>query len=433
MGYYAPPPIWNVVEEHLAEAGFLWAQREGALVSPRHTIAEVAAGPEERLAAHLEGVAIAGAAADEALLAPALAGGDAGLAAAAAAVLAAAGRLDPVRAALPAAPDGGRALAGALGLALAPAGVAAVSAWLSDPAPAVQAVAVRALGARRAAPAAEVRALLASGDASVRAAALGAAHVLGDAARPAIDAGLADADPAVRDAAIEAGLRLGLRAAWATCQRAADAGAATPLVLEVLAASGDAADVERIAAAAEQPALRRAALFAAGLSGTLRGADVCAAWLGDPASLRTAAEGLGAVAGLAVAGPFEAAEPDPADALPDLEAEDLDAPALPAEDSALPYPDVERLAAAWRERRGALAAGGRWLLGRPWTAPDALAAVRSGPARRRHALARELAIRTRGGWQLDTRAWARDQLRAQAAPLPAGGDPGLPFAKLLRA
>jgi uncharacterized protein (TIGR02270 family) len=426
----APAPIWDVVEEHLAEAGFLWRQWEAALASPRYTIAEVAEGPEERVLAHLDGVAVAGAAADEALLAPALAGEDTGLAAAAAAVLAAAGRLDPIRAAVsPDAPAVARAIARALGLCLAPDGAAALGAWLRGGDPALQAVALEALAFRRAAPTEDVRALLASPDAAVQAAALAAAPALGDAARPAIEAGLSSPVPAVRDAAIEAGLRLGLRAAWTTCQRAADAGAATPLVLEVLAASGDPADVERIAAAAKDAALRRAALFAAGLSGTLRGAELCAQHLEDPAALRTAAEGLWAVTGLAVAGPYEAAEPDPTEILDEV---DLDAPSLPPEDSALPYPDAEPLALASRDRRSTLPAAPRLLLGRPWSPAEALARVWDGPTRRRHALARELAVRSRGAWRIEARGWARHQLADRARALPASADLGLPFARLLR-
>jgi uncharacterized protein (TIGR02270 family) len=430
MARPAPAPIWDVVEEHLDEAAFLWTQWEAALASPRYTVAEVAAGPEERLTAHLEGVAVAGAAADEPLLVPALAGEDAGRTAAAAAVLAAAGRLEPVRAALRAdAPEPHGAVARALGLRLAPEGAAVLTGWLRDGAPEAQAVALAALAFRGAAPAAEVRALLTSSHAAVRAAALTAAPALGEPARPAIEAALSAVEPAVRDAAVEAGLRLGLRAAWAACQRAADAGAATPLVLEVLAASGDPADVERLAAAASLPALRPAALFAAGLSGTLRGAEVCAEYLGDPDSVRTAAEGLWAVTGLAVAGPYAAAEPDPTEAPPPAAGA---GPAVPAEDSSLPYPDAELLALAFRDRRGGLAPGQRFLFGRPWTPEDAFAALVGGPTRRRHALARELAIRSRGSWRLETRAWARDQLRAQARPVPPGADLALPFSRLLR-
>ncbi len=428
-----PAPIWDIVEEHLDEAAFLWKQWESALASPRYTIAEVAAGPEERLVAHLEGVAVAGPDADEALFAPALAAKDAGRVAAAAAVLAASGRLDPVRAAIrPDGPDACRAIARALALCLGPGRDAAAAAWLRDGDPAAQTVALEALAFRGTAPAADVRVHLGARDPAVLAAALAAAPLLGDAARPAIEGALSSAEPAVRDAAIEAGLRLGLRSAWVACQQSADAGTPTPLVLEVLAASGEAADVERIVSAARLPALRSAALFAAGLSGTLRGAELCAAHLGDAAVVRTAAEGLWAVTGLAVEGPYAAPEPDPTMDLPPFDREELDTPALPAEDGALPFPDAELIALHFRDRRGALTPGQRYLFGSPWTAEDAAHAVCTGPARRRHALARELAVRTRGSWRIEARGWARDQLRAQAERKLARPDLALPFSRLLR-
>jgi uncharacterized protein (TIGR02270 family) len=260
-------------------------------------------------------------------------------------------------------------------------------------------------------------------------AALAAAHLAGEAARPAVEGALSAPDVALRDAAIEAGLRLGLRSAWLACQQAADATAATPLVLEVLAASGEPADVERIAEATKVPALRRAALFAAGLSGTRRGAELCAERLTDETVVRTAAEGIWAVTGLAVEGPYAAPEPDPSMGL-----DDLDAPALPPEDGALPYPDAELVALSFRDRgRPALAPGQRYLFGKPWTAQAALLALHAGPTRRRHALARELSIRSRGEWRLETRGWAHDQLRGQAGrPLAPGADLALPYSRLLR-
>jgi len=434
MARGAPPPIWDVVEEHLDEAAFLWTQWEAALASPRYAIAEVAAGPEERLVAHLDGVAVAGEAADERLLVPALTGRDPGRVAAAAAVLAAAGRLAPVRAAVRAdAPGAAGAIARALGLALSAGAEPALVRWLDDADPAAQAVALDALAFRGAAPAPDVRALLAAADPKLRAAVLRASPILGDGARQAVEASLDDADPSIRDAAVEAGLRLGLRSAWAACQRAADAGRPTALALEVLAASGEPADVERIAAAARVPVLRRAALFAAGLSGTVRGADLCAAHLEDEQVARTAAEGIWAVTGLAVEGVYAAREPEGAEEPVPLAAEKLDSPALPPEDAALPFPDAEMISLHWRDARGRLAPGPRLLFGAPWAAEGALRAFAQGPTRRRHALARELSVRSRGEWRADTRAWARDQLRAQGERrLTVRADLGLPFSRLLR-
>jgi hypothetical protein len=73
------PIRWDVVEEHLDEAGFLRQLWEEALRSPVYTLAEIAAGPEERMLAHLDGLVVAGRRAAEKLLLPALGGDDAGL------------------------------------------------------------------------------------------------------------------------------------------------------------------------------------------------------------------------------------------------------------------------------------------------------------------------------------------------------------------
>src|SRR3954447_14562074 len=64
---------WDVYEEHLAEAGFLWSQWVQDSRAPNYTMAEVQAGPEERLIAHLDGLVLGGAAVREKLLQPALA------------------------------------------------------------------------------------------------------------------------------------------------------------------------------------------------------------------------------------------------------------------------------------------------------------------------------------------------------------------------
>ena len=60
------------MEEHLEEAGFLWTQWERSLDAADYTLAEVAAGDERRLLAHLDGLALGGAEVAEELLLPAL-------------------------------------------------------------------------------------------------------------------------------------------------------------------------------------------------------------------------------------------------------------------------------------------------------------------------------------------------------------------------
>src|SRR6266487_4537415 len=70
------PQRWDVYEEHVDEAGFLWTQWMLANRAADRTIAAVEAGPEERLRAHLDALVIGGAPVRERFLLPALGSGD---------------------------------------------------------------------------------------------------------------------------------------------------------------------------------------------------------------------------------------------------------------------------------------------------------------------------------------------------------------------
>lgn len=68
-----PEPLWDIVEEHLDEAEFLWELWEHSLVSPKYTMAEVEAGPRARLDAHIDALVAHGQEVAETLLLPVLA------------------------------------------------------------------------------------------------------------------------------------------------------------------------------------------------------------------------------------------------------------------------------------------------------------------------------------------------------------------------
>src|SRR5262245_29573732 len=72
MPYTPPQPRWDILEEHLDEAEFLWGMWEHALRAPNYDLDEVARGPEERLLAHLDGLVAGGPAVAPRLLVPAL-------------------------------------------------------------------------------------------------------------------------------------------------------------------------------------------------------------------------------------------------------------------------------------------------------------------------------------------------------------------------
>src|SRR5436305_8308936 len=91
--------VMEIVEEHLGDAAFLAARWESALEAYDETPESVLEGDEERLIANLDGLRVAGVAAADALLMPALEGDDAGQVFAAAWTLAGSGA-PPARAAL---------------------------------------------------------------------------------------------------------------------------------------------------------------------------------------------------------------------------------------------------------------------------------------------------------------------------------------------
>jgi uncharacterized protein (TIGR02270 family) len=66
--------LWDVIDEHLCEASFLYEQLEGQLEHPLLSLAEVARGVESRLLAHLDGLVVGGDITAERVLVPALSG-----------------------------------------------------------------------------------------------------------------------------------------------------------------------------------------------------------------------------------------------------------------------------------------------------------------------------------------------------------------------
>jgi uncharacterized protein (TIGR02270 family) len=236
----------------------------------------------------------------------------------------------------------------------------------------------------------------------------------------------------IRDAAIESGLVLGLRAAWSVCQKVVEAKApGAELAMLALALGGDGTDFERLLQAAFIESLRPAALFALGFTGRAAAVEACLPHLHDPKVARIAGEAFSAITGLAIRGEFQAAEPKaPEEPIP-LEQEDLDADLVPGPAAFLPLPAAAAVEAWWKKTgKAKLGASARYIGGMPYTAESVRTALAEGPMRRRHALALELAVRTRGEFLLETRGWAADQLLQEPASWP---DFAKPFGKLMRA
>jgi uncharacterized protein (TIGR02270 family) len=424
------PLRWDVVEEHLDEAGFLHAQWERALGDPEYHLAEVARGPEERLLAHLDALVVAGRRAAEKVLVPALGSDDPGVAFAAAWALLASEEGDFTEAVLDAFARGQPAqvspLARAFMLAPRQDAFARLAPLLAGGSPAAQAGALHVLAHRRLDPGARLDPLLAAKDAGVRRAALRLArHAPERVGTPALEQALRSGDVEERDLALSAGLVLGVRAAWTVCEQVVrDGGPGWALPAVVYALSGE-PDLAPLLAGLRDDARRGAALVALGYSGRAAAAEALLPWMEESVTARLAGEAFSAITGLALEGDH-AAEPRAWDPDADEEDEPADGP-----EADLPLPEPGAVVGWWERSRGALDPAARHLAGKPWGA-DALAmALREGPMRRREALALDLAVRTRGAVQLE----ARDLARAQQAALAALGVPARvsagPYAKLL--
>jgi len=378
MPYSPPEPRWDIVEEHLDEAEFLWGMWEHSLRAPNYDLDAVARGPEARLAAHLDALVVNGPAVAPRLLVPALESDEPHrLTAAAAALLHGPGEdgLDAVFAAWRATPAHRPALGRALECADRPEVVPRLRAALDDPGCAT--AAAEHLVARGEPLGDDLGVLLASDDPAERALGL---RAVPDAARAAdhaaaVLAALTELEPLVLDAAIVAGVRLGLPAAWARArERALDRGGAQALLLLALADDVDGRSVLRAALA--QPRRRADALWALGFVGTPETVDLCAEWLEDDRVGHLAGEAFAAITGV------------------DLVAAGLSLPARErdAHEHALPRPDPMAVLTWWVAHRPRFADGRRHVAGAPRSPGALLTALVAGPMRRRPAILLDLQI-----------------------------------------
>ncbi len=425
--------FWDVVEEHLDDAEFLFTQWERGLVSASYTLTEVAEREEERLLANVDGLVAGGAPVRLRVSIPALASDAHGRRAAAALAILEAGdpaAADPVlRALREGEPPIRASVERALGLAPAPWIDDALRSVLHDAPPAVQAAALGALAFRRASPGAALSGLRAGDDPALLAAAFrSAAGFREKVPLGLVLDGLSSAFPVARDEALTAGLSLGLTEAWAACQKLArGAGDETfastePLPLLFAATLGDVRDVEPLVHATSAPRLRRAAVWALGYSGRVSAAETCLALLGDPDLGRLAGEAFAAVTGLPAATRFLAPEAAESDEPVPLEADDLGKDLVPTAEDALPLLDPAAVEAWWGEQRSRFERARRYLYGVPWGRESVHSLLAHGPMRRRRGVAAEVAARTRGRIQVETRALS-DRQRAEvasAAALQAG-------------
>ncbi|QQR45260.1 TIGR02270 family protein [Myxococcus xanthus] len=424
----------DVLEEHLSEAAFLWAQWERANVAANYTLDE-AAELETRLLAHLDGLVTAGTSAT-AFLAPKVQEsedpGEAFSAAWALLSLAPSFVLEAMKARATDAPFAVQfAMTRALELGEAAVVEPALAPWLNTAESIPLSLALNALGFRGRISVDRALQLLGHPDGVVVAAALRALRPSPKHHAPKeLGRLLVDSRPVVRWAAIMAGLLFGLRDAWDACEQDAITAQGAPrrTAWGLLAAAGDARFLARLLASAESESSREDALWALGFSGRIPAAESCMRWMeGTPRVARLAGEAFSAITGLRLEGAYALAEPEPEDALPPLEEESLDADlSLRAED-ALPLPAAEEIGRWWATGQTAFHTDARYLEGRGFTGLALLDALEHGPMRRRQMHALELMLRTRGACTVQVQAFSwrqREELLLAAAVrerLPAWG------------
>lgn len=431
--------IWDIQAQHLDEVEFLLEAHARAMASPKYTLAMVEAGLERRLLAHVDGLRVGGEAVLAKLLLPALDEGEVAddheRAAAAAFVILESADEDSCARVLAA--FDGACLRGderareALRSALGRTRRRGLGPWLGRDLggldAAVVAGRVAVLRDRRYDPGAALEPWLTRAEPELRLALAELAPNVREASHraalaPTLSRWMQGEHPDLRHAAITCGLIHGHPGAWPAlvAQRSRSRWA-----LDWLARLGDAsAHAWLVSELRARP--DAALLWAAGSSGRPAAVEAALALLDHPRLARLAGEVACRVAGAPLEDETlwrdrgQRPSDDPERTLPALEDDALEAELVPPEDLAVRLPNPEALRSWWAQRRDAFDTSLRYCWGRPFALPAVRAALDEAPLRHRHGLALELAARSRGRAQLDTRALVcaqRAQLRDALAEL----------------
>jgi uncharacterized protein (TIGR02270 family) len=449
VGALAEGIIWGVVEEHLDELEFGIAQLEAAFEHPLRTLDDIESGAEARLAAHLDGLVIAGPAAVASLAEPILDDAEAAPPArvsAAALSLIATGGFE-LFATLLAHAD--RAVRAAAVRAGALAGEGPVDDWLRESLRepnAQQLAGVLELVAARGLEPPPLLGWLQSDDPDVVIAAARAIKRSSPRLHlPIVSYLITHAELEVRNQALIAGLAWGEPRAWQVCEREAlNPEQPSALAMTLYALLGAPPQHERLAALLGRRPHHRQALRALGYSGNLNMVPRLLDHLGSGVpddEAKIAAQAIATITGLDLGDesftiaeapppdthrlPPAAQDPEARATLPPLAEDDLDADLVPPPEAILPRPDPRSIARWWAQRGSRLDPRRRHLGGRSFSREVLIGLLAVGPAGRRHALGLALGVQTGGRAWIDTRARPAHQ-RAQLAAVSASGVPFLP-------
>jgi uncharacterized protein (TIGR02270 family) len=403
-------PFWDLVEESLEEAAFLWKRWEAELVSPVRSLAEIWSWTEDRLQGALDGVRVAGEGLPR-LMQSAVAEDDpvrltigAHLMAAGSAAEARTSLAMLVREA-----TGPRLWSLIRGIEVAEldASFAPVTTALAAGGPEHLAALCRLKAFRRSTPGREVAVVFDSGVPALQIEALRALrHVKDDSAAKYVEAGLSSDSPEVRRAAIECGVRQRRASAWDTARKLVyERNPEAAPYLSLLASVGSAEDGQLVVTALREPALQRSGLFALGYIGTPEAVEMCLTAMRDPKLARSAGEAYCAITGANLQ----------RDRLTAPEPEVDDADLVPAAHDLWPLPDQDAVRAHWEGAKSPYAPGARHLYGKPVNSGVLVGAIERGPMLRRADLISELTIRSGGRYDVEPRAFAHVQRRMMAA------------------
>ena len=412
-------PFQDLVEESFDEAAFLWRRWEHELVSLTRNLDEVWSWTEDRLHGALDGVRVGGASAIE-IAKTALLGDEIDRIAVATAVLGSSSEqaaIEILAAALTAA-KGDKLSAMLRGLELAGSDQAlrAAASALRSPDPILAAALCRLKAFRRVAPGDELATASSSKNHAAQRDAIRAARlVTSGAADEWIASALQSEGAEVRYAAVESGVCLRMAHAWDAATRFA--GQRDPMAgpyLNLLALFGAAAEHEVVFNALRIPGLQNAAIWALGHIGNVRAAEACIAGMQHEPLARACGEAYCWMTGADLIRDRLAVEETPADA-PAFEDDDLDANLVPAPEALWPQPDPDAVRKHWLKQGVDWGTSVRHVRGKPATGDVLLEAIETGPMLRRPDLVLQLRVKTRGRYDVETRAFAPRQRQMMAA------------------
>ncbi len=407
--------IEPVVSQHAEEAAFLWLQRSRLAHAP-HVALRHFARIDERVAAHVDGLRVAGEFGWELLQAQLATGGAGELFAAAVMALEGkdAERIDRLFALAEAVPTVQRGLRGAFGWISAPFLQGTIKELLASPSPFRRYAAIACCAMHRVDPGKSLDASLRDADSLLRSRPLRSAAELGRVdLLPECERAMQDDDAACRFWAAWGGALLGDR------RNAVDSllafarelgmfhGRALRLALKVMTVEDAHAFLESLA---PNPKNLRWLIQGSGIVGDPYYVPWLIKQMGDMKLTRLAGESFSYITGLDLARlDLEAKPPENFEPGPNDDPDDPDVSMDP--DDSLPWPDSEKIANWWDSNKSGFTSGVRYFMGKPVTREHCIQVLKEGYQRQRIAAAEYLCLLEPGAKLFPTSAPAWRQQR----------------------